>query len=105
MTWAKPDLAPENLDADGIVDFAREVATNESLPLSVDEIVNENLPQHIETVKDSSSDEDEVLHDIISRPSQNNTVQPTLFTIGLDLHPLLLKSQTKSVKKRLDRMK
>ena len=26
----RPDLAPENLDADGLVDFDREVATNES---------------------------------------------------------------------------
>ena len=25
---ARPDLAPENLDADGIVDFDREVVTN-----------------------------------------------------------------------------
>ena len=41
---ARPDLAPENLDADGLVDFDREVATNESRPFSVGEIVNENLP-------------------------------------------------------------
>ena len=27
---AKPNLAPENLDADGLVDFNREVATNKS---------------------------------------------------------------------------
>ena len=40
----RPDLAPENLDADGIVDFDREVATNEPWPFSVDKIVNENLP-------------------------------------------------------------
>ena len=38
---ARPDLAPENLDADGLVDLDREVATNESRPLCVDEIVNE----------------------------------------------------------------
>ena len=30
---ARPDLAPENLDEDGLVDIAREVATNESRPL------------------------------------------------------------------------
>ena len=38
---ARPDLAPENLDADGLVDFDRDVATDEPRPLSVDEIVNE----------------------------------------------------------------
>ena len=32
---ARPDLAPENLDTDGLVDFDREIATNESLPLSM----------------------------------------------------------------------
>ena len=35
----RPDLAPENLDSDGLVDFDRDVATIESRPLSVDEIV------------------------------------------------------------------
>ena len=48
---ARPDLAPENLDADGLVDFDREVATNETRPLSVDESVNEYLPQPVETVE------------------------------------------------------
>ena len=59
---ARPDVAPENLDADGLVDFDREVATNESRPLSVDEIVNEYLPQPVETVEDGSSNEDETHH-------------------------------------------
>ena len=47
---ARPDLAPENLDADGLVDFDREVAANISQPLSVDEIINEYFPQSVETV-------------------------------------------------------
>ena len=68
---ARPDLAPENLDAEELVDFDRQVATNESLPLSFDEIVNKNLPQPIETVKDGSSDEDELPDEPISLPSQN----------------------------------
>ena len=55
---ARPDLA---LDADGPVAFDREVATNKSWTLPVDEIVNEYLPQLVETVEDGSSDEDEVL--------------------------------------------
>ena len=41
---ARPDLAPENPDADGLVDFDREVTTSEPRPLSVTKIVNENLP-------------------------------------------------------------
>ena len=41
---ARPDLAPEKLDADGLVHFDREVATKESRPLSIDEIVNEYIP-------------------------------------------------------------
>ena len=40
---ARSDLAPENLDADGLDDFDREVATNESRPLSVDEFVIETF--------------------------------------------------------------
>ena len=47
---ARPDIAPENLDADGLVDFDREVATNISRPLSIDEIINEYFPQSVETV-------------------------------------------------------
>ena len=68
---ARPDLAPENLDADGLVDFDWEVATNESRPLSVDKIVNEYLPQPVETVEDGSSDEDEVPDEPLSPPSRN----------------------------------
>ena len=41
---ARPDLAPENLDPDELDDFDRDVATNKSRPLSVDEIVNKYLP-------------------------------------------------------------
>ena len=41
---ARPDLALENLDPDELDDFDRDVATNKSRPLSVDEIVNKYLP-------------------------------------------------------------
>ena len=41
---ARPNIAPENLDANGLLYFDREVATNESRPFSVDEVVNEYLP-------------------------------------------------------------
>ena len=83
-----------------------EVATSESLPLSVDGIVNENLPQPIETVEDGSSDEDGVPDKPISpKKSQKKFDEAieilnrlTLFTTDLDLDPLLLKSQTKSIK-------
>ena len=85
--------------------FYREVATNESLPLSFDGIVNKNLPQPIETVEDGSSDEDKLPDEPISLPSQNKVDEAivilntlTLFTTDLDLDPLLLKSQTKSIK-------
>ena len=37
---ARPGLAPENLDADGLVDFDREVATNESRHLPVNDTIN-----------------------------------------------------------------
>ena len=39
----RPDLASKNLDADGIVDSDRDVATKESRSLSVDEIVKDYL--------------------------------------------------------------
>ena len=106
------DLSPENLDADGFVDLDIEVATNKSRPLSVDEIINEYLPQPVETVEDGSSDKDEVLNEPIS-PSLRNEVDEaikilnrlTLFTADLDLDPLLLKISNKINQRRLDRMK
>ena len=108
---ARPDLTLENLDLDGPVDFDREVATNESRPLSVDEIVNEYLPQPVETVEDGSSDEDEVPDEPISPPSRNEVDEAieilnrlTLFTTDLDLDPLLLKVSNKINQRRLDRM-
>ena len=64
---ARPDLAPENLDADGLIDFDREIATNKSRPLCVNEIVNEHLLQPVE---DGSSDMDEVRDEPISPPSE-----------------------------------
>ena len=106
------DLAPENLDVDRLVDSDREVATNESRPLSVDEIVQEYLPQPVETVKDSSSDEDEVPNEPISPPSRNKVDEAIeilnrliLFTTNLDLDPLLLKVSNKINQRRLDGMK
>ena len=68
---ARPDLTPEELDADGFVNFDREVATSESRPLSVEEIVIEYLPQPVETVEDGSSGKDEVLDEPISPTSRN----------------------------------
>ena len=96
---ARPDLAPENLDADGLVDFDKEVvATNESRPFSVDETVKEYLSHPVETVEDGSSDEDEVPDEPISPPSRNEVDEAIeilnrliLFTTDLDLDPLLLK--------------
>ena len=95
---ARPDLTHEKLDADGIVDFDRDVATNESQPLSVVEVVNEYLPQLVKTVEGDSSDKDEVPDEPISPPSRNEVDEAieilnrlTLFTTDLDLDPLLLK--------------
>ena len=109
---ARPDIAPENLDADGLEDFNREVVTNETISFSVDEIVNEYLPQPVETIEDNSSDEDEVSSKPISPPSLIEIdkaieilIGLTLFTTDLDLDPLLLRVSKKMNKRRLDRMK
>ena len=72
LFYARHDLAPENLDADGLVDFDREVATSESQPLSVEKIVNKYLLHPVETVEDGSSGEDEVPDKPISLPLQND---------------------------------
>ena len=45
-----------------------EVATNESRPLSVDDIVNEYLAQPIETVEGGNSDQDQVPDKLIPPP-------------------------------------
>ena len=109
---ARPDLGPENLYADGLTDFDREATTNKSRPLFVDEIVNEYTPQPVETVEDSSSEEDEVPNEPISPPSRNEVDEAieilkrlTLFTTDLDLDPLLLKVSNKINQRRLDKMK
>ena len=68
----RPDLAPENLDADGLM-----MATNESQPSSVDEIVKEYLPQPSGTVENISSNKDEVLDTPIS-PLSRNEVDGTI---------------------------
>ena len=88
------------------------VATNESRPLSVDEIVNEYLAQSAETVEDGSSDQNQLPDKPISPPLQNEvdgTIEIlnrlTLLTTNLDLDPLLLKVSNKINERRLDRMK
>ena len=72
-----------------------EVATNESRPLSVDEIVNEYLAQPVETVENGNSDQDQVPDKPISPPLWNEVDEAieilnrlTLFTTNLDLNPL-----------------
>ena len=89
-----------------------EVATNESQPLSVNEIVNEYLSQPVETVEDISIDGDEFPDEPISPPSRNEVDgaieilnRLTLFTTDLELDPLLLKVSNKINQRRLDRMK
>ena len=79
--------------------------------MSVDEIVNEYLPQLVETVENGNNDDDEVLDEPISPPSRNEVDEAieilnrlTLFTTDLDLGPLLLKVSNK-INQRLDRMK
>ena len=109
---ARSDLAPENLDGYGLVDFDKEVATNESRLLSVDEIVNKYLLQPVETVKDGSSNEDEDPDEPMSPPSRNEDDDAveilnrlTLFPTDLDLDPLPLKVSNKINQRRLDKMK
>ena len=108
---AKPDVAPENLDADGLVDFDREVVTNESRSLSANKAVNEYLRQTVETIEDGSNDEDEVSDEPIPSPSRKvdeaieRLNRLTLFTTDLDLDPLILKVSNKINQRILDRIK
>ena len=80
--------------------------------MSVDEIVNEYLPQPVETVEDGSSNEDEVPDEPTSPPSRNEVDEAieilnrlALFTTDLDLDPLLLKVSRKIHQRGLERMK
>ena len=108
---AKPDVAPENLDADGLVDFDREVVTNESRSLSANKAINEYLRQTVETIEDGSNDEDEVSDEPIPSPSRKvdeaieRLNRLTLFTTDLDLDPLILKVSNKINQRILDRIK
>ena len=89
-----------------------EVATNESQPFPVDEIVNEYFPQPVETVEDGNSDLDEGPDEPIPPPLRDNVDEEfeilnrlTLFTTDLDLDLLPLKVSNKINQRRLDRMK
>ena len=80
--------------------------------MPVDEIVNEYLPQLVETVEDGSSDEDEAPDEPISSPSRSEFEEAieilnrlTLFTTDLDLDPLLLEISNEINQRILDRMK
>ena len=108
----RPDLAPENPDPDWLVDFDRDVATNEFRALSVDEIVKEYLPQPAEGAENICSEKDEVLNEPIS-PSSRNKVDGaieilsrlTLFTTDSELDPLLQKVSHRINQIILDKMK
>ena len=109
---ARPDLASENADADELVDFDREVATNESRPSSFEAIANKTPPHTVKTVKDGSSGEDEAPNKPISLPSRNKVDKAieilnrlTLSTTDLNPDRLLLKVSSKINRSRLDRMK
>ena len=89
-----------------------EVATNESQPFPVDEIVNEYFPQPVETVEDGNSDLDEGPDEPIPPPLRDNVDEEfeilnrlTLSTTDLDLDLLPLKVSNKINQRRLDRMK
>ena len=98
-------MATENIGTDGLVDFDRDVATNKSRSLSIDEIVKEYLPQPAETLENISNEGDEVPNKPISPPLQNEVDgvieilrRLTLFTTDSELDPLLQKVSKKSIK-------
>ena len=89
-----------------------EIATNESWPLSVDEIVNEYFAQLVETVEDGNSDQDQGPNKPISPPLRNEIDEAikilnrlTLLIKNLDLDPLLMKVSNRINQRRLNRMK
>ena len=108
----RPDLASEDLNADTLIDFDIEVVTYESQPLSIDEIVNEYLPQPVKNhdLEDISSDEDDFPDDPISPPTQNEVDEAVevlnklaLFTADSELDPLLLKVSNQINQRRFER--
>ena len=110
----RPDLAPEDLNADTLIDFDIEVVTYESQPLSIDEIVSEYLPQPVKThdLEDISSDKDDFPDNPISPPSQNEVDEAVevlnklaLFKADSELDPLLLKVSNQINQRRFERMK
>ena len=60
-----------NLDADGTVDLDRDMATNKSWSLSVDETVKEYLPQLAKNVEKINSNKNKVSNEPILPPSRN----------------------------------
>ena len=87
----RSDLAPDNLDADGLA-----MATKESWSLSVE----------------NTNSDDEVLNTPVSPPSRNEVdraieilTRLTLFTTDSELDPLLQKASNKINQRGLDKMK
>jgi len=106
----KQDMAPEDLDADLLIDFDIQVMTTESRPLSVAEIVSDY--QVVEIADGSSDEEADPEDDPISTPSQNEiegaieTLRKlTLFTADSELDPLLSKISRKVNQRRFAQMK
>ena len=103
---AWPNLTSENLDADGLIDFDREVATNESRSMPVGEIVNENLPQPMNSLKMAAVMRMRFMMNSYHHHMEIKlTRRLTLFTTDLDLDTLLVKVSNKINQRRLDKMK
>lgn len=95
------ELAPDDLDAAGLIGFDTDVATNSSQPLTVEEIVNE-VTEVCNDEPSAECDEDEEESQAVTCPSRNEVDEAveilstlTLFSEDTELASLVTKLERK----------
>ena len=111
LRQVNPELNFVNLDANDLVDIDADIASNNSQPLTVEEIVNDlNNEPHVES--DDANHQNEGNATTITSSTRNELDDATetlskliLFTDDLDFDPLLSKLSEKITQNRLQTMR
>ena len=107
-----PELAPDELDAAGLIDIDACIATNQSQALTVEEIVSDFTEECDVPLMEIDSDSDDEEDTPFTCPSWNDVDEAmellsefNLFSKDADLDPLLSKSEHKINQRRQQQMR
>ena len=111
LRYVNPELNFANFDANDLVDIDADIASNNSQPLTVEEIVNDlNNDPHVES--DDANHQNEENATTITSSTRNELDDAIetlskliLFTDNLDFDPLLSKLSEKITQNRLQTMR